>query len=219
MELFPALMKDKTKEFYKEFDLFMDNVLGSVSSLKKTIHAYCSSDKKAIAKNTEEVISFEKNADTIRREMEKTLYEGVLIPFGREDKHELMETIDDIADRSELVVRLLKSEKIESPQKLRRTIKSLADLIEECTEKLAHSVRLLKSDLNKAVEAARKVELMRENVRECEFLLIERLFSESKNNTFNMLLVKEIISLMGQVADKAEEASDRVIALAVKYRE
>ena len=51
-----------------------------------------------------------------------------------------------------------------------------------------------------------------------EFKLLEILFSDKKNTKLQLMLIKELISLLGRVADRAEEAADRVTTLAVKYQ-
>lgn len=217
-QIFPILTKDTSKEFYTSLEKFVDDVSNAVIGLRKAIEHYCNGEVNAAKESVKKVIEFEKNADTTRREMSKILYTGVLIPFGREDKYELIESIDDVADKAEIIVRLATLRRPEIPKKIKEDLKDLAYLVESSVLQLKTAVSFLNSDLNKAIEEASKVELQREKVRDLEFKILGSLINQRKEIPIKILLLRELVSLTGRVADDAEEAADRVIALAVKYK-
>lgn len=215
--MFPIFKKGRTEEFYKELNEFMEEVHSSVISLSKTIEKYADGDKEGAEKLGEEVFKSEEIADRKRRLMENTLYSGAIIPFGRDSKYELVEAIDDVADKAEIIARLLKYEKLKIPEDLEEALKELARKTVETDEKLMAAVKALEVDLQAATSAAYDVNTLREEARRTEFKAMEKLFS-NKKKSINLILLKELISLIGQVSDKAEEAADRVITLAVKYK-
>ncbi len=94
----------------------------------------------------------------------------------------------------------------------------MASLVVKTSKNLRKSVLSLDKNLDKAIQEATSVELDREKVRNEEFKLLEILFSDKKNTKLQLMLIKELISLLGRVADRAEEAADRVTTLAVKYQ-
>lgn len=216
MRIFPALTEGRSKEFFNAFDVYAHNIYDCVKELRKTIHFYADGKYADAKMSAKKVTNLENKADYLRRDMEKTLYSGVLIPFGREDKYNLIEAIDDIADKAEIIVRLAGIEQPKIPKKLVTDLKVLADLVEKTTKKLLDAVILLDTDIQKSIETAKQVELLREKVRTQEFQLLGKLIGG--NVTFSAILLKELITLTAQVADKAEEAADRVVALAVKYQ-
>lgn len=212
---FPILKKDSSEEFYKFLDEFINAVHDSVSALKDTMHHYCNGSLKKVRESADKVIELEKKADAIRRRMEKDLYKGVLLPFGREDKYALVEELDDIADKAEIIVRLADIERPKIPNHLKDNIKGLANLVEGTSDKLKRSVLSLNIDIKSAIDSANTVELHREKVRALEFKILEKVLVKKNVNS---LILKELVTLVSQVADKTEEAADRVITLAVKYQ-
>ena len=217
MEILPVLRADKSKEFYGTLEIFITDVHSSVSHLNDTIRNYSDGKLKAARKSANFVIDYETKADNSRRKLEKMLYTGVILPFGRGAKYELLESVDDVADKAELVARLLLIEHLKIPQSLDKYFKELMGTVLEVANHLKDAVLQLDLNLDNAIAHATKVELLREKARQIEFKLIEKLFSR-KANVLELILLKELISLIGAVADKSEEAADRVISLAVKYQ-
>ncbi|HIK02830.1 TPA: DUF47 family protein [archaeon] len=217
MSLLPVMRADKSREFYEVMGSFVDNVHKSVFHLDSAIAQYCSGNKPQFRKSANLVIDFETSADFSRRKLEKMLYTGVILPFGRGAKYELLESVDDIADKAELAARILLIEKIKISPKLNRNFEDLSGLVLDSVIHLKSAVLELDQNLDKAVSLAIKVENLREEARKQEFKLIEKLFS-GKDRDINIILLKELITLIGAVADKAEESADRVISLAVKYQ-
>ena len=216
MRIFPAVSRGKSKEFYNAFDMYAQDVYRCVKTLRETIYLYADGKHEEAKIAAKKVANLERKADLLRREIEKTLYSGVLIPFGREDKYNLIEAIDDIADKAEIIVKLAGIQKPKIPKNLVDDLKLLTDRVEETTKKLLDAVVLLNTDIQKSIETAKEVELLREDVRTQEFQLLGKLVS--RKATFSAISLKELITLTAQVADKAEEAADRLVALAVKYK-
>jgi len=211
------LRADKGKEFYKTLETFITEVHSSVKYLNDTVRNYCDGKSREARKFANFVIDFETKADSSRRSLEKMLYTGVVLPFGRGAKYELLESVDDVADKAELVARLILIERLKVRQNLRKDLKELSGTVLEVVNNLKEAVLQLDINLDKAVAHATSVELMREKARQIEFKLIEKLFSKMRAD-INIILLKELISLIAAVADKAEEAADRVVSLAVKYQ-
>lgn len=217
MEILPVLRADKSKEFYKAMEIFVADVHNSVVHLNDTVHNYCDKNLKEARKHANLVIDFEAKADNSRRALEKMLYKGVVLPFGRGAKYELLESVDDVADKAELVARLILIEKLNIPKNLSKDFKELSGTVLEAANHLKEAIIYLDQNLDKAISHAVKVELIREKARQIEFRLIEKLFSKL-DGALSIILLKELITLIGSVADKAEEAADRVVSLAVKYQ-
>src|SRR3989344_5560649 len=142
---------DKSKEFYAVITTFVEHVHSSVICLDSAVTQYCSGKKPEFRKSANLAIDFESNADLSRRKLEKMLYGGVILPFGRGAKYELLESVDDIADKAELSARILLIEKIKIPPKLNANFKELSSLVLDSVTLLKNAVLALDSDINKAV--------------------------------------------------------------------
>ncbi len=216
MDFLPVMRMDKSSEFYESMQAFVSDVHSCVSALDAAVGFYCDGKTPECKKSANAVIDFETKADMSRRKLEKMLYTGVVLPFGRGAKYELLESVDDVADKAEIVARLLLIEKLSIPKTYRREFKELVSLVLESVEHLKNAILSLDSNLHKAVSFAQKVENTREEARKLEFRLIHHIFS--KKVGVEVILLKELITLIGNVADMAEESADRVISLAVKYQ-
>jgi len=217
VKLFPVFRAEETANFYDFLNAHTSDIKSCVSSLRQTVHHYCNEEMEKAKVSGQRVIELEKQADDTRRKAEEALYEGVIIPFGREDKYELLEALDDLADKAEIIVRLAAIEKPMIPPQLRADIKKLANQVEIATNMLGESVEKLGTDIKEAIKTATKVELIRETARDHEFDILEHLL-KNPIDPLNTILLKELITLVAKVADKAEDAADRVITLAVKYK-
>ncbi|MFH1450459.1 MAG: DUF47 family protein [archaeon] len=213
---FPMLRKEKSSNFYAETELFTQEVVQCVSYLRETLHHYCDNNHDLAKEAGKKVISQESKADATRRRIEKKLYQGVLIHMGTSDKYALLEAIDDIADKAEILVRVADISKIDIPKIIVRNYREMANKVELSAKLLGEAVTELTRDVETAIKKASKLEIIREQVRETEFTMLKKLFE--KQQTTKAILLKEIITLTGQVTDKAEEAADRVISLGLKYQ-
>tara|TARA_Y100000034_G_scaffold95153_1_gene115479 strand:+ start:27 stop:683 length:657 start_codon:yes stop_codon:yes gene_type:complete len=216
VQFFPMLRKEKYTSFYEEVDLFTKEIVHCIFHLRETLHHYCDKNHSLAQETAKHVISQEAKADTLRRRIEKKLYEGVIVQMGTEDKYALLEAIDDIADRAEILVRLAEISKLEIPKNIVKDLREMANKIELSAKMLGEAVTFLKTNIESAIKRASKLEIIREQVRESEFAMLKTLFE--KQQTVKGILLKDVITLTGQVADKVEEASDRIITLALKYK-
>lgn len=216
VQLFPALRSEKTVDYYKSLQVYTKEVISAVTKLRETVHHYCDGSVNLAMESARQVIEQEKKADELRRAIEKKLYTGAIMPFGKEDKFALLEAIDDLADKAEIIVRLAGVSQPVIPKAVSSDIKELANKVELTAKMLEESVAALDIDMAIAIKLATKVELSREIVRELEFKIMTDILKKSK--TVNALLLKDLVSLVGRVADNAEDAADRVITLAVKYQ-
>ncbi|MDP7282709.1 MAG: DUF47 family protein [Candidatus Undinarchaeales archaeon] len=215
-QFFQMLKGEKTKGFYLETEKFTQEVVQCTTHLREVIHHYCDKNHTLAKEFSKKVIDQEAKADATRRLIEKKLYKGVIVQMGTEDKYALLEAIDDIADKAEILVRMAGISKLEIPKDIVKDFREMANKIEVAAKLLGESVSALKTDISHAIKQATKLELVREQVRESEFAVLKKLFATRQD--VKAVLLKEVLTLTGQVADKAEEAADRVITLALKYK-
>jgi len=189
----------------------------SVSNLKNAIDLYIEGDAKGFEKAVASVSSAEQDADDIRRGLEASIFKFKLLPYTRTDYMSLLEMTDDIADKAEICARLLGAYKPVISKKIALSIARLMQETLQTVETLKASVLALNSDLELARQKADETELQREVARNIEFDALKLVFS-GKDKDLVKFSLNQIISLLGGIADKAEEVSDVVSALSVKYQ-
>jgi len=167
------------------------------------------------------VIKNEAEADRLKEHLIELLFKGTFLPLTAEDRLRLIEMNDNVADAAEKTIRALHAylpwlwEKIDQNAKFE--IWQLSRKVTELSEHLSKSMELLADDFKGAFEAAENVEKMRRDVRNKGYKLIEQLFKQKNSEIGATLLFKEIIFDILNVADVAEDASDYVTAIVIKY--
>lgn len=213
---FPILAGEKYTGFYSETEQFSGEVVQCVSYLREMLHYCCDGNFSEAKESAAKVIAQEAKVDEIRRGIEKKLYKGVIIQMGTEDKYALLEGIDDLADKAEIVARVTDIQQVKIPSSIIHDFRNMANKLEMSAKLLSEAVSAMRTDIEDAIKKATKLEIIREQVRELEFSMLKKIFSGK--DTVKTILLKDMITLSGQVADKAEEAADRIITLALKYQ-
>lgn len=172
----------------------------------------------------EELDAVEKRADDLRRGLVDELSKGAYFAFLSEDFIELANTMDEIADNSKVVVKLL----VESGVSVRALTLLTETRILTFLEAVLKSVRMLgeaidalrKGKRGPLLEKIRSIELYEEEADGVKDELIKGLFKNRGNiDVLDIVIIKEMIDLSDNVADIAEDAGDILLSVLAKgYR-
>lgn len=158
----------------------------------------------------------ESQADDVRRELCLLLYGKALFPESRGDILGLIEAVDKVPNRAEAIIRRIKSEHISPPpRELAEGFCTLAERVRECTAVMFEGVRVLFKDHHSAVELSDRVDDLESQADLMEMDLVERVFV-SDLDCYAKILYRDVIMDIGGLADRAEDASDRLRIIAVK---
>ena len=164
----------------------------------------------------ERVLELESKADRSEEKIDEQL-RGTALPVTSSERYSLVDKMDDIADRSEIVVRKLRL--IEEPLKLEIKEK-LCEMGQNCleaTEAVTNSIQLLGSDFDSALEEAKKVRPIRKKNRNVEFETLSVIMKyKMKAPTF--VILHDVIKLLGRIGDLTNEIAHAIISLIIKYR-
>lgn len=196
---------------------FLEKISLSVSKLKSAVDLYIEGDAKGFEKAVASVSSAEQDADDIRRRLEASIFKFKLLPYTRTDYISLLEMADDIADKAEICAKLLGVYKPKISKSIAISITKLMHETQQTVETVKGSVLALNYDLELARQKADETELQREVARSIEFDTLRLIFS-GKDKDLVKFSLNQIVSIIGGIADKAEEVSDVVSSLSVKYQ-
>ncbi|MDI3472716.1 MAG: uncharacterized protein PWQ20_1038 [Thermotogaceae bacterium] len=170
---------------------------------------------------TKELVYFirskESEADSIRRETEFMLYSGAFLPGLRGDLLELVESIDNIADRAESIADALFLQRMKIPENLRRDILRQFLKSKETFETLRIACEGFFEDIGSVREKIIEVENREHEEDSIERELIEKLFS-SDLPLANKLQLNQLIKDIGDIADLSEDVSDILEIIVMKRR-
>ncbi|MBN1930109.1 MAG: DUF47 family protein [Desulfobacterales bacterium] len=158
---------------------------------------------------------FESKADDIREEIKSLMYSKALLPESRGDIMELLEAIDEIPRRFELILHMIQLQKLVIPDFIVPDIKELIKIsLESCDLMIKEIKVLFKKDngLSGLIAAIDGNESLCDHI---ERHLITHIFT-SDLDPFHKLQLKEIIIYMGDISDQADRVSKQVNIIRMK---
>jgi uncharacterized protein len=160
---------------------------------------------------------FESKADEIREEVNLLMYGRALIPEAREDIMNLLEHMDVIPRIFELILHLIRTQKLELPKFIELEVKDLIRISVESCELMIKQVELM---LKKKEGIRALLATIDHNESHCDHIersLMIKVF-ESGLDTCVKLQLKELIIAMGEISDQADRVSKRVNIMTLKRR-
>ncbi|HOO76436.1 MAG TPA: TIGR00153 family protein [bacterium] len=204
----------KEKEAEELFLKHCDKVMEALNHLHDLVAEYLKCDKEFKAESLK-VHQSENEADIVKQEIECLLYEGAFLPINRGDYILLAEFIDRIANQCEQVANLVVLTRLVIP-----------DFLNEDILALLEKGRLAVGSFRKAMEAVNgDVEALKATIQEVlvfegegdriEWDTIKKIF-KSDLDLARKLHLRELIMAIGEIADLAEDASERLGIMLVK---
>jgi len=212
------LFGGKESNVFEAINRHLEMVHETVKTFEKLIGAYLDGDFEGAKGLEEEVTRLESEADKLRRSIELMLYEGAFLPASRGDYVRLSELVDQVADAAESAAHTLILAKPRVPEELKDEIKALVTEAVKTYEKLMDAVKALNEDVDRALELAKETEDLEENADRVEYELKARVFESETITTYAKLIWNQALTKIGDIADRAEDASDQVMLMAIKRR-
>lgn len=205
--------KEHTVE--KSIDELLHKIGECLDGFVDTLDAHLSGDAEKALSKWQQVDALESEADAIRRGIVKTLYEGAFLPITREDIMGFVEAADLIADAAESASDELILTKPDVPEAIRADLRRLARESVAGLPLLREATLCVFEDFRTAMVKAEEVGADERAADEIELNLVRDLFG-SDIELSRKLHLRAIIELIGDVADRTEDAADRLETLLVK---
>lgn len=185
-------------------------VLDLTRKVPQMIDYFMKNDKDGATQLFNEVTGSEAEVDKARRLVSQELAEIGAILLSREDFLRFTNVTSEIADFSEgIAFRLVEimQHNWNVPMDIKKDLLKLSEAVFETVLKLREMVMALNYGSTKTMEKARDVEVAEQNVdvlyRELEIKLLG-----SKVDFPALILLRDVLQLLEDSADKAEDASD-----------
>ena len=202
------------KELQKQADALLLKLSKALQSASAKLHV-CADDwldgkMDNLDELRSEIISLERKADIIKDELfEKIFSKRAYLPQQTQDRHQLVTHMDSVIDAAEEAVRImLIGRKYKPPEEIHQ----IANKGWICTDLLQDAIKYLFTDFEKSVEYTLKIDKVREEARDIQFNLLERLFNKGEYNPLEVILFRTISDRILQVAIRSEETGDFIRA-------
>jgi len=160
---------------------------------------------------------FESKADEIREEVNLLMYSRALIPESREDIMNLLEHMDCIPRIFELILHLIRTQKLKIPQFIELETKDLIRISVESCELMIKQVELMLKNKEGIRALLATIDHNESHCDHIERSLMIKVF-DSDLDTCAKLQLKELIIAMGEISDQADRVSKRVNIMTLKRR-
>jgi len=206
------------KELQKQSDELLLKLGKKLQSASAKLHVSADDWDEGKTKNLDElqqeIITLEREADSIKDEMfEKIFSKRAYLPQQTQDRHQLVIHMDSVIDAAEDAVRMMAvGRKYDPPSE----IHEIAKKGWICTDLLQDAIKYLFTDFEKSVEYTLKIDKVREEARDIQFDLLEKLFNDPKYNPKEVSLFRAISERILRVALMSEETGDFIRAIAVR---
>ncbi len=215
--VFPVETEERVKR--RALNVCQDHlrsVLDISRKISQMVDCFVKGDKNLARQLLTDIRKSEEDVDAARRVVSQELAEIGAILMSREDFLRFTSLTSEIADFCEgIAFRLLeimeKGWKV--PADVKEGLVKLSDAVFETISKLRETAMTLNYGASKALEKAREVEVA-ERIVDDLYRELEVMIVNSDMNIPPMLLLRDVIQILEDAADKAEDASDAARILA-----
>jgi len=177
----------------------------AVTSLRSATQAL---EKEDFKKHMDMVISYEEEADKVRRATIESLARGALPPLSREDFIRLADGIDLVADSAKDAIRCLHIiPKRRMPRRFLSIFLALLENAVKCSQSLLEAVRWMGKDFKKSLELTHQIE-KEEKLADSNHLRCLYELGKCRLDMTSILLWERVIGHVEFITDACEDASD-----------
>ena len=194
----------------------INRILNAGRSLASLPELIVKKNKVEIKDTLEQISSLEEEVETLRRKITRDVADVGGLILNRENLLNTSYTMDEIAGYitgiyfklSNVKVSTLKTEKFE------HELTELIELVVDEIYKLNQIIRTLSTDSGKSIELAQETQKIEREI-DTKYRLLSIKAMNKISDTKELLLVKDIIEGIEEMADKCQEVSDSFILLAL----
>jgi predicted phosphate transport protein (TIGR00153 family) len=165
----------------------------------------------------EQTHKFESKADDIRDEINYLMYSRALIPDSREDVMNLIEQVEVIPRIFELVLHLIRTQKIKIPDFVVAEVRDLIRMSVESCDLMIKQIDLMLKNRQGIRALMTTIDHNESHCDHIERSLMTKVF-DSSLDPIHKIQLKELIIAMGEVSDQADRVSKRVNIMVLKRR-
>lgn len=211
----------KESQVEKYGQTHVEIVFESILKFKEIMPCFYAGNFEELDKKVDELSKLEHDADIIRRKMELEFYHGAFLPFDREDRIVLAELVDSVSDMAESTGYSISLSRLNFPSKGQGDFEKFTDIIIKTVSILKECIEKLDDDMGESIAKAHEVEDLEDIADAQERKIIKtlyQLYHDEKIDILTLVELKNIATKMGNIVDRAENASDRALIIAAKRR-
>jgi predicted phosphate transport protein (TIGR00153 family) len=205
----------KTRELESQIDEFCEKVDQGAMTFKIGINCYINGDFTAFEEKLKQVNQLESQGDTLRRNIERRLYEQTLIPESRGDVLGLLENMDTILNSCEGAMWQFAIEKPHIPQEFHTDYILLVDASVSAVDSLVSASRSFFRGAETVTDFMHKVLFYEKEGDKISTRLKMAIFADGLDLAHKAQL-RNFVEHIDDIADTAEDVADRLAIYSIK---
>ncbi len=211
------LFFNRTEELENEINEYLSTVNKSILIFKRDLGNYVKKNFEEFEKSKNEILKLENEADDYQKDIKYKLYKYMLIPEARGDVLTLLESIDNIVDKTKKILTQLSIERPEIPVFLEKDFLEMIDKTYEAVDALIRSIRTYFEQLSLVNDNVNKVHFYEHEVDKIEERLNRIIFSADKiENLCEKVHLRYFVEKIASLSDEAEDICEKVSVAAIK---
>ena len=206
--------KQKIDEINQEFQ---EEIRNGAEKLFNYMSDYIENRLDKVDEKFQEIIMCEKRCDRIKEKYIEVLFKDKrALPFLIEDRFKIITSLDKILNMSETIARYMQVFPFEIYEDIREEMNQLNKLYLEIVNQLLNCTLLMETNFSGAYEITFEIEKWKRQAYDLKFKLLDLIF-QKKEEPLRVNLTWKIVSLIFDVISWAEEISDFLRGLIIKY--
>lgn len=211
-----AILFRASGELQAAVDEYLDSVSQCIMVFKRGVDNYISQSEEKFQDNLESIDKLESSADRLRRHVETDLYSHSLIPEHRGDVLGLLESIDNIADTTKVVLCQFDIERPFIPDEVKDGFKELTSQAAEAAENVITAGRAFFKDVRQVKDHLHKVYFYEKECDKISYGIKRKVFRMEKLELSRKVHLRYFAQHIDDIADEAEKVADRLSIYTIK---
>lgn len=199
-----------------DLDEYLSNLNTIVLDMRQALGAYLDGNLNSFSRSFSQINELEHRLDTLRRDIETTMYEQRLLPDTRGDILGLLEQLDRIPNRIQSTTREINLQKIQIPAQLHLSLIELADRGVQIVQVLIGVVRSFLARPHDVKEGVKELSDHEHKGDLIEEQAVSLTFEHSGLDLAHKIQLQRLIERMGSICDMAEDVGDRLMVSSLK---
>ena len=195
--------------FFEMFDQHAGHIVEAAHAFSKMVANYGDAEKRSV--HHREVDEAERAADRITHEVSRVLHKTFITPIDRDQIHQLINTLDDVAD---LIQDSAETMALYDVRHMTEDIVRLTDLSVKCCERLKDAVALIgkvrdAATAEAALKTCAEIDKLESDADHVMRSAMSRLFREEPD-VRELIKLKAVYELLETITDRCEDAANLI---------
>jgi len=212
------LGRQAEKEVIGACEAHLNKIFEIVDRFQVFINDYCDSDVEEARFKAKEIVTLEREADSIKEGIIDNLMKSTLHPMDQDEIIRLVLTADDIAAQLKSTTRkLLYTHPNEIPVNIKMGLKDLVNTLIDESGALRETINALIKNRDDVKDKAEKTERLEETIDDLRVDLLAQIlkWGDISEHVSDWIMMKEAVENIEMASDKIEDTADVLRAIAI----